>query len=247
MKYAIISDIHGNIFAFKKAMELIEQENVDKIICLGDVIGIGTRSDDCVKLIEKYNDRLIYVRGNHEDRFLFGVPEYIHNGEYKMKPDDIEQEHWIRDGISNESRAYLETIPKEMVTDLEGIEVAVTHYPLKNETDYEDFYSYPRRDELKRIFEKYDAKINLFGHTHIPLTTIHEGKWYINPGTLGTTDHRDYGTYGILTINNGEIFYVEKSFYYDLKSALDDFDVTNPPKKDHFRDKFFGYKRSSKI
>lgn len=34
MKIAVISDIHGNIYALMKALEDIDEQNVDKIICL---------------------------------------------------------------------------------------------------------------------------------------------------------------------------------------------------------------------
>ena len=34
MKIAAISDIHGNIYALMKALEDIDEQKVDKIICL---------------------------------------------------------------------------------------------------------------------------------------------------------------------------------------------------------------------
>jgi len=40
MKYAIISDIHANLEALKKAMIIIEEKHVDEIVCLGDVVGV---------------------------------------------------------------------------------------------------------------------------------------------------------------------------------------------------------------
>ena len=245
MKYAVISDIHGNIIALKKALELINQENVDKIICLGDIIGIGTRSDDCVKLLLEYKDKLICVRGNHEERFLFGVPEFIHEGAHKMTEIDIAQEHWIRDHMTEESKKFLETLQPELITELDDIKCAITHYPLDENMDYRHFIDAPAMENLFEYFKKYDAKINFYGHTHIERVKVAmNGTWFINPGTLGTTDFKNYGTYGILQIDkNKNISFVIKAFNYDLKSALDDFDTMNPPRKDHFRDKFFGYKR----
>lgn len=245
MKYAIISDIHGNIIALKEALNLIEQENVEKIICLGDIVGIGTRSDACVKLLKSYGEKLIAVRGNHEERNIFGVPEYIHDGKHKMTEEDMAQENWTRNSISDESMEFIKALPPEKIIDLEGFKTAITHYPLNDNMEYGQFYMFPSKEELQEIFKKYDAKINLFGHTHeARVRKTSEDIWYINPGTLGTTDYRDYGTYGLLTIDdNKNIFYVEKCFNYDLKSALNDFEVMNAPKKDHMRDKFFGFKR----
>jgi putative phosphoesterase len=245
MKYAVISDIHGNIFALKRALDLIDQENVDKIICLGDIIGIGTRSDECVKLLFSYEEKLICVKGNHEDRFLYGVPEYIHEGKYKMTEEDISQEHWIRDHISDESKKYLEKLKSELVIELDGVKCAITHYPLDDNMNYEHFIDAPQMEDLFEFFKKYNATINFYGHTHNErIKVAKDGTWFINPGTLGTTDFKNFGTYGILQIDdNKNIAFVTKAFNYDLKAALDDFDVMNPPRKNHFRDKFFGYKR----
>lgn len=38
MKIGIISDIHGNIVALDTVLENLKRENVQKIICLGDLI-----------------------------------------------------------------------------------------------------------------------------------------------------------------------------------------------------------------
>lgn len=244
MKYAIISDIHGNNIALQEALKQIDEENVAKIICLGDIIGIGVRSEECVKMIKKYGDRFIGVMGNHEDRILHGIPDYIHNGQHKMTEEDFAQEYWVRDNISQESKDFLEKLPQEQVVELENVRFALTHYPLDENMEYKKFLYYPSKEEFEELFSKYDARVNLFGHTHTGrVRETSDGRWYINPGTLGTTDFKDYGTYGILTIDDGKISYVEKGFHYDLKAYLDDFEVMNPPKKDHMRDKFFGYKR----
>lgn len=39
MKIGIISDIHGNIDALNSVLKMLEKEELDKIICLGDFIG----------------------------------------------------------------------------------------------------------------------------------------------------------------------------------------------------------------
>ena len=41
MKYAIISDIHGNLEAFKRAVAYAKKRKCQKIICLGVLTGYG--------------------------------------------------------------------------------------------------------------------------------------------------------------------------------------------------------------
>ena len=44
MKYLVASDIHGSLFYMKKLSELIDRENPDKIILLGDLYYHGPRN-----------------------------------------------------------------------------------------------------------------------------------------------------------------------------------------------------------
>ena len=41
MKLGIITDIHNNLIALNTVLEYFAQQNCDKIICCGDIIGIG--------------------------------------------------------------------------------------------------------------------------------------------------------------------------------------------------------------
>jgi len=69
MKILIFSDIHGNLPAFKKMLK--EVGRVDKLICLGDVVGYGPWSNECVDLISSLSN-CVYLEGNHEKDYLQG-------------------------------------------------------------------------------------------------------------------------------------------------------------------------------
>lgn len=69
MKTLVFSDVHGNLPAFKKVLEKAGQ--VDKYICLGDVVGYGPWSNECVDLISSLGS-CIYLEGNHEKAYLQG-------------------------------------------------------------------------------------------------------------------------------------------------------------------------------
>ena len=70
MKIALISDIHSNTEALKAALEYIDELGVDKIICLGDIVGYGAEPNECCELIRKHAD--IALLGNH-DAAVIGV------------------------------------------------------------------------------------------------------------------------------------------------------------------------------
>jgi predicted phosphodiesterase len=61
---AILSDIHANYEALKAVMEHIRNQDVDEIICLGDVVGYGPAPEDCLK--EALKSFSVTLCGNHE-------------------------------------------------------------------------------------------------------------------------------------------------------------------------------------
>ncbi|MBR6504484.1 MAG: phosphodiesterase [Clostridia bacterium] len=72
MKVIIASDIHGNLEYMNKLDKLIQKENPDKLILLGDLYYHGPRNSlpneynpmEVSKILNKYSDKIIAVRGN---------------------------------------------------------------------------------------------------------------------------------------------------------------------------------------
>ena len=65
MRYAIISDIHANAAALRTVLVDAQDMRVDKIICLGDVLGYGP---DPVQALETVYSRVhVCLAGNHDD------------------------------------------------------------------------------------------------------------------------------------------------------------------------------------
>lgn len=72
MKILFISDIHGSYTYLKKAIDVFESQQVDKLVILGDVLYHGPRNPlpegyGCQKvadLLNQYADKIIAVRGN---------------------------------------------------------------------------------------------------------------------------------------------------------------------------------------
>ena len=48
MRIALLSDVHGNLPAFRSVLAAIDDENVDETWCLGDLVGYGAEPDGCV-------------------------------------------------------------------------------------------------------------------------------------------------------------------------------------------------------
>ena len=85
MKLFIISDIHGSLIAFEKALNQFEKENADYLVICGDFLNHGPRNNipagyDTKKLAEKlnsYKEKIIGIRGNCDsevDQMILDFP-----------------------------------------------------------------------------------------------------------------------------------------------------------------------------
>ena len=74
MKLVIASDIHGSAYWCGRLCELIEQENPDRIVLLGDLLYHGPRNDlprdyapkQVIPMLSALKEKLLAVRGNCE-------------------------------------------------------------------------------------------------------------------------------------------------------------------------------------
>lgn len=74
MKYLLVSDIHGSSDSAKRIIGIFENENIDYILCLGDILYHGPRNDlptnyapkEVIKLLNPYAKKIIAVKGNCE-------------------------------------------------------------------------------------------------------------------------------------------------------------------------------------
>ncbi|HEU5481228.1 MAG TPA: metallophosphoesterase family protein, partial [Candidatus Tumulicola sp.] len=105
MRYAVISDVHGNLESLERALALLAPD--DALICLGDMVGYGPNPNECVRLLR---DRTTHaVLGNHDLAALenFGT-EYFNDAaraaiEWTQRNLDAESRTWLN-GLSYELR-----------------------------------------------------------------------------------------------------------------------------------------------
>ncbi len=64
MRYAILSDIHGNLPAWNTVLSDLAVHKVDCILCLGDIVGYGPQPAECLKSV--YSHATAMVLGNHD-------------------------------------------------------------------------------------------------------------------------------------------------------------------------------------
>ena len=64
MRYAVLSDIHSNLEALTAVMDAAGSEQVDRYVCLGDVVGYGAEPGPCLAHLAACE--AVIVAGNHD-------------------------------------------------------------------------------------------------------------------------------------------------------------------------------------
>ena len=107
MKIGIITDVHSNIIALNTVLNEFEKIKVDKIICCGDVIGIGPNPEETIQALIKRKDILLAVRGNHEQYLLKGLPKNVHDDGRTMSLEEIDNHEWTHSKLSENSKNFI--------------------------------------------------------------------------------------------------------------------------------------------
>ena len=60
---ALISDIHSNLEALQAVLHDVQSAHVDRLYCLGDVVGYGPNPRECIDRLDSCD---LYILGNHD-------------------------------------------------------------------------------------------------------------------------------------------------------------------------------------
>lgn len=98
MKYLVVSDIHGSLYYAKKLDEIINGENPDKIILLGDLYYHGPRNSlteeynpsEVAKILNKYKDIILCTKGNCDAEVDEMISEFKFENNIQITIDGVE-------------------------------------------------------------------------------------------------------------------------------------------------------------
>lgn len=221
MRYAVISDIHGNLEAFQAVLEAVSKDKVDKYLSLGDVVGYGADPSACVKLLRTINPAEL-IAGNHE----WGVLGQFELGYFNDAAKAAIE--WTRGALE--------------YPDLEYIKSFKLSYECKSFSLVHGSLSSP--EEFNYILNDYDAYHNMkamkspvcfVGHSHVAgiyysaarvkfttdKVTIEPGRKYVvNAGSIGQPRDSDPRAAYVIYDDRENTLEV-KRVAYDVKKAQD--------------------------
>jgi putative phosphoesterase len=185
MKVSVISDIHGNVEALKVVLKVFDDNNVEKILCLGDMVGGSPMSEEVVQTISSLNEHIIVVRGNRENYLIYGLPKVIHDEKIKMSKEQYDGQEWLKKQLSDSSMQFIFNLPCDRMLELNEKKIYMYHYPHDELGKYKKHIKEAVLQENQQMFENIEADIYLYGHTHTCVYNKLQDKVYINPGSIG--------------------------------------------------------------
>lgn len=179
MKIGIISDIHSNLYSLMEAYVELEKEEVDTIVCLGDIVGYGPHPNEVISFIRR--KRIISLMGTYDMAVLKNDFSFINESTINNFSMDF-----TRDELTKNNLYYLSNLPFEFKLEFNNFKLRFLH---KN----------PYEDE-KDICEN----ILICGCTHLASENkIGKDKYILNPGSLGRPNGNNGNlTFGVLNVSD---------------------------------------------
>jgi predicted phosphodiesterase len=194
MRFAIISDIHGNLTALEAVLTELEYRpasaggDVDKLVCLGDVAAFGPQPRQVLARLQACSCPV--VMGN-TDAWLLDPRPHEYRDQDTQRITEIEL--WCAQQLSPADLEYVRTLPPTVELPLgDGVTLLCYHgSPLSN-TDV--ITSTTPDDELERMLAGFQATVMAGGHTHAQMLRRFGHVTLINPGSTGLPYERNPAT-----------------------------------------------------
>lgn len=249
MRFAIISDVHGNLPALDVVLEDAKNNNVDSFIFAGDYCLSNPYPNECIQRMRDIDKKYI-IRGN-EEKYLENL---IGKDQTMWTDGQMQISYYCYRAISTENLEFLLSMPHKLELICNHVKLHIAHSSAEfiddcehgewstskvaqryaNEIDtseslHSDIHNYlDCNGRFQQIFSKLEQGIYIFGHSHIQWNyQSKDGKTVlINPGSCGLPldGVRDGIPYTILDISDdGKVNVEERRIPFDIEAYINAF------------------------
>jgi diadenosine tetraphosphatase ApaH/serine/threonine PP2A family protein phosphatase len=226
---AILSDIHANAYALEAVLKDMQELDVSTALCLGDTVGYGPDSAECIRLVREHC--LASIMGNHEAMLIVLKKTGLGDlGESVSIPLQLALKK-----LDSADWEWVESLP--IGIDLDAFEVI--HGSLHEPADFHYILS---PESAADHFHHQKRPVSFHGHTHVPaiweksetgrILCFHpvekivrldpERKYAINVGSVGQPrDGKWQASYALYHHASGDLLH--RRVEYNLKAAQKSF------------------------
>ena len=153
--YGVLGDIHGNGEALAATLERIDAIGIDRLLCVGDLVGYNADPDACVRMLRERE--AIGIAGNHDliGTGLLGFERCSNKAMHSLRR--------TRRSIDSQTADYLRALPPHRVLEDRFL---LTHGGVR---DVQQYMTRPKHflENARYLAEDFPGiRICFFGHTH---------------------------------------------------------------------------------
>jgi len=154
-RYGVLGDIHGNREALDAVLRTLDASGVERLLCVGDIVGYNADPDECVALIRER--RALAIAGNHDLISLrrLGFRRCSNIAEYALRR--------TRRTLATESAAFLAALPDSRTLE-QG--VVLVHGGVRDVQQYMVAPLHIRQNAQYLRADFPGARLCFFGHSH---------------------------------------------------------------------------------
>lgn len=224
LKIAILSDIHGNLEALNTVVDDIKSKNnIDRIVCLGDIVGYYPHPIECIKIVREMCD--IIIQGNHDATVVSSNFNVESKGFNDVAASSLK---WTREQLLKscniDNYNFLKELHKQKEIKIGKKKILFVHGTPDETWEY---FLYPywlnapldeQQIRLNEWLRKWD--LIAMGHSHWAFQYENWGRMAINPGSVGQPrDDNPKSSYAIVEVENAQLNAQIFRIHYDIEKT----------------------------
>jgi putative phosphoesterase len=218
LKFAVIGDIHSNIYALESVLKDIDKRNVDFIVSTGDLVGYLPFPNEVISCIKEKG--ILAIQGNHDKRIAESLPISQKDIE-NMTPLELTGSAsgvFTNMTISDEHRNYLGSMPQYVSLESGGLRIKMVHGSPNSINEY----LYEDSEAVRQLAKEMQEDVIISGHTHLPYHQVINKKHFINAGSVGKPKHGNANAiYVIVEVKEQEVFTEFVEVVYEVEKVLE--------------------------
>lgn len=196
---AVITDIHGNLPALQAALQRTDELGVERVYCVGDLVGYGPDPNEVCALIQERAIPTIY--GNYDYAIARDLDDcgcaYITQHDRELGQQSVA---WTLAHTHQAAKDFMHELPFDLRFTVGEQPVHLVHGSPRKVNEYL-FEDKPAR-LYERLAATEDAQVLVFGHTHMPWMHEFGGVLFLNCGSVGKPKDGDpRGAFAVLDLD----------------------------------------------
>jgi putative phosphoesterase len=220
MKFALLSDVHGNSFALQAVLNAVKKKNIDTLIMTGDFVGYYFWPAEVFALLKGFN--LIAICGNHDKMLHKAKDDKAYLAKIGKKYGSglriaLEQ-------LDEKEMSWLASLQETLEYGTKDGKILLCHGSPWDEDEY--IYPDSSYDSLNR-YRSLGVRWVIQGHTHYPMCKKIGDIMVINPGSVGQPRNGQPGAqWALLDTASGKVKHFCEQ--YDLSIVVEESKKRHP-------------------